>query len=73
MAVKREPWIGVAAENPLHGVIIFGTPQIGILCVDVSVGQHRQLHLVNQRRSAMNAFLHGSTCPFSRRWRRNGV
>ena len=70
---KREVRLGVAAANPLRGVNILGAPQIGTLGVDVSIRQHRQLHLVNQRSSAMNVFLHGSYFPFSRRWRRNGV
>ena len=59
--------------NPLCRVNIFGNPQIGTLRVDVSIGQHYQLDLVNQRRSAMNAFLHESNFPFSRRWHRNGT
>ena len=70
---KVEAGLGVIAANPLCRVNIFGAPQIGTLCVDVSIRQHYQLDLVNQRRSTMNAFLHASTFPFSRRWRRNGM
>ena len=53
---KIEAGLGGIAVNPLGRVNIFGAPQIGTLCVDVSIGQHYQLDLVNQRRSAMNAF-----------------
>ena len=70
---KVEAGLGVIAANPLCRVNIFGAPQIGTLRVDISIGQHDQLDLVNQRRSAMNAFLHETYFPFSRRWRRNGM
>ena len=45
---KREPWLGVAAANPLRGANIFNAPQIRTLGVEVSIRQHHQLHLVNQ-------------------------
>ena len=48
MVGKREPWLGVAAANPLRGVNISGALQIRTLGVDVSIRQHHQLHLVNQ-------------------------
>ena len=41
--------------------------------MDVSIRQHYQPDLVNQRRYAILAFLHESNFPFSRRGRRNGM